>query len=97
MMAAAMGVAERLLALEQAVAELQASGRGQGEPAPQPQPATGTERLAQVLGNVRLASILVRAGYTSPAAVAAASDEALLAVDGVGEKALAVIRERVRG
>ncbi len=32
---------------------------------------------------------------TSVEAVAAAPDEALLAVDGVGEKALGVIREKV--
>ena len=56
---------------------------------------TGLEQLAQRLGNARLAAVLVRAGYTSVEAVAAAPDEALLAVDGVGEKALKVIREKV--
>ena len=51
--------------------------------------------LAQRLGNARLAAVLVRAGYTSVEAVAAAPDEALLAVDGVGDKALAAIRARL--
>jgi hypothetical protein len=53
------------------------------------------ERLAQVLGNSRLAAVLVRAGYTSPEAVAEAPDEALLAIDGVGDRALKVIREKL--
>lgn len=91
-MSAAMGIAERLLALETAVAALQAEVRGEEAPAP---PPTGAERLAQLLGSARLASVLVRAGYTSPEAVGAASDEALLAVDGVAEKTLRLIREKV--
>ena len=41
------------------------------------------ERLAQQLGNARLAAVLVRAGYTSSEAVVVAGDEALLAIDGV--------------
>ena len=49
---------------------------------------SGLERLAQQLGNARMAAVLVRAGYTSPEAVGAAPDEALLAIDGVSEKAL---------
>jgi hypothetical protein len=121
----ARGVAERLLALEAAVAELRAQGRasvGSGKTAAEakrqaaggaaPAPAdpdgaaggekavsegepSGPERLAGMLGSARLAAALVRAGYTSPEAVASAPDEALLAVDGVAEKALKLIREKV--
>ena len=93
-MTAAPGIADRLLALETAVAQLQAIVRGQGQPAPQT-PLTDTERLAQLLGNTRLASVLVRAGFTSPEAVVAATDEELLQVDGIAEKALKLIRRRV--
>ena len=93
-MNAAMGVAERLLALESAVADLQAAVRRRVAPAPPP-PAANTERLAQQVGNNRLAAILAHAGYGSPAAVAAATDEQLLAIDGVAEKALKLIREKV--
>ena len=108
-MGPAQGIGERLLALEAAVAVLQAEVRelatsvawGVGKPAPTtPEPAlkhepSGLEQLAQRLGNSRLAAVLVRAGYTSIDAVAAAPDEALLAVDGVGDKALKLIREKV--
>ena len=96
-MGPAPGIGERLLALEAAVAALQAEVRamvGAGLPAPAPA-ATELELLAQRLGNARLAAVLVRAGYTSVEAVAAAPDEALLVVDGVGEKALKAIREKV--
>ena len=96
-MGAASGIADRLLALELAVAALQAELRtliGAGEPAPAP-PATELELLAQRLGNARLAAVLVRAGYTSVEAVAAAPDAALLAIDGVGDKALKAIREKL--
>jgi hypothetical protein len=93
-MNAAMGIAERLRALESAVAELQTGVRGKEAPAPTP-PVIDSERLAQLLGNSRLASVLARAGYASPAAVAEASDEQLLAIDGVAEKALKLIREKV--
>lgn len=51
--------------------------------------------LAQLL-NSRLAAVLIQAGYGSVAAVKAASDSELLAVPGVGEKALASIRERIQ-
>ena len=77
---------------------------GAGKPAPTPEPAvknepSGLEQLVQRLGpkhsDARLAAVLVRAGYTSVEAVVAAPDEALLAVDGVGEKALKLIREKV--
>ena len=95
------GIGERLLALEVAVAALQAELRvevralaGAGAPAPAPA-ATELELLAQRLGNARLAAVLVRAGYTSIEAVAAAPDEALLAIDGVGERALGAIRARL--
>jgi hypothetical protein len=91
------GIGERLLALEQAVAALQAELSAliaAGSPAPAPAP-TALEQMAQQLGNARLAAVLVRAGYTSVEAVAAAPDEALLAVDGVGEKALGAIRARL--
>ena len=130
-MGGAMGVAERLLALEAAVSELRALVASMGDTAgTQPKtrgksrastenagesagenpkdgaeaaPAdsgaddepSGLERLAQQLGNARMAAVLVRAGYTSPAAVGAAPDEALLAIDGVGEKALRAIREKL--
>ena len=67
---------------------------GAGEPAPTPAP-TALEQLAQQLGNARLAAVLVRAGYTSVEAVAAAPDAALLAVDGVGDKALKAIRAKL--
>ncbi|MFN8466323.1 MAG: hypothetical protein U0X20_12270 [Caldilineaceae bacterium] len=97
------GIGERLLALELAVAGLQAELKGivgAGKPTPTPEPAvksepSGIEQLAQRLGNARLAAVLARAGYTSTEAVAAAPNEALLAVDGVGDKALKLIREKV--
>ena len=91
----ALGIGERLLALEVAVTALQAEVRtliGAGTPAPG---STALEQMAQQLGNARLAAVLVRAGYTSVEAVAAAPDEALIAVDGVGEKALKAIRARL--
>ena len=94
---AAGGIGDRLLALELAVAALQAelqAAIGAGVAAP-PAAPTGVEELAERLGNARLAAVLVRAGYTSSEAVAAAPDEALIAIDGVGEKALKVIRERL--
>jgi hypothetical protein len=94
---AAGGIGDRLLALELAVAALQAelwAAIGAGVAAP-PAAPTGVEELAERLGNARLAAVLVRAGYTSVAAVAAAPDAALLAVDGVGEKALKTIREKM--
>jgi predicted solute-binding protein len=89
-----MSIADRLLALELAVAELQTAVRGRASPALSP-PATETERLAQLLGNSRLAAVLARAGYATPELVAAAPDAALLAVDGIGDKALKLIREKV--
>ena len=92
-MGAASGIAERLLALEMAVAELRML-IGAGSPAPAPAP-TALEQMAQRLGNARLAAVLVRAGYTSVEAVASTPDEALLAIDGVGDKALAAIRARL--
>ena len=102
-MGPAPGIGDRLLALEAAVATLQAELKqivGAGVPAPLPEPIvknepSSLEQLAQRLGNARLAAVLVRAGYTSVDAVAAAPDDALLAVDGVGEKALKSIREHV--
>ena len=96
-MGGAPGIGERLLALELAVAALQAELRtlmGAGTPPP-PSAPTALEQLAQQLGNARLAAVLVRAGYTSREAVAAAPDEALLAIDGIGDKALKTIREKV--
>ena len=83
-MGPAQGIGERLLALEVAVAELQKLvGAAIAAPAAEP---TALEHLAQELGNSRLAAVLVRAGYTSVEAIAAAPDEALLAVDGVGRR-----------
>lgn len=132
-MAGALGVAERLLALEAAVAAIRgelrtlaAGGTGGGtqpktrtksrpsadvaaddtgtdvggadgsalDPDAGEEPA-GPGRLAQMLGNARMASVLVRGGYTSPEAVAAAADEELLALDGVTERALRLIRARL--
>ena len=89
-MGPAPGIGDRLLALEASVATLQAElqafmGAAKAAPAAEP---TAVELLARQLGNGRLAAVLVRAGYTSVEAVAAAPDEALLAVDGVGDKAL---------
>jgi hypothetical protein len=49
------------------------------------------------LVNGRLAAILLRAGYETPGQVQAATDAELLAVDGISEKALALIREKVGG
>ena len=95
------GIGERLLALETAVAELRALIQGvlgttsKPEPAVQSEPSE-LEHLAQRLGNARLAAVLVRAGYTSIEAVAAAPDAALLAVDGVGDKALKLIPRESR-
>jgi hypothetical protein len=101
-MGSALGVAERLLALEAAVAELRTlvQGMEQGATAVAPTPAVPAgdlQRLEQALGNARMAAVLVRAGYTSPEAVAAAPDAALLAIDGIGDKALAAIRARLPG
>jgi hypothetical protein len=95
-MGSALGVAERLLALEAAVAELRMLVQGATAVAPATQPNDLTQ-LSDRLGNARLAAVLVRAGYTSPEAVAAAPDGALLAIDGVGDKALRVIRARLPG
>ena len=100
-MSAAPGIGDRLLALEAAVTALQALVQGVGCPTPTPDPQvvkgepSDLVRLAQLLGNGRLAAVLVRAGYTSPEAVVAASDEALLAIDGVGDKALQMIRAKM--
>ncbi|MFN8469027.1 MAG: hypothetical protein U0X20_25950 [Caldilineaceae bacterium] len=136
-MAGALGVAERLLALEAAVAEIRgqlrtlaAGGTGtagspQAKTRTKVRPAadtlvdepsgaevdgvsggapeadagdeelSGPERLVQTLGNARLAAVLVRAGCVSPEAVAAAADEDLLAIDGVSERALRLIRARL--
>ena len=55
----------------------------------------GEDTLAEVLKNARLAAVLARAGYATTTAVAGAGDEQLLAIDGVSEKALRQIRERV--
>ncbi|MFN8463954.1 MAG: hypothetical protein U0X20_00325 [Caldilineaceae bacterium] len=136
-MAGALGVAERLLALEAAVAEIrsqlrtlaaggtgtagstQTKARTKTRPAADVLPgdvssadvdgadagapeadagdeeASGAERLAQMLGNARLAAALVRAGYASPEAAGAAADGDLLAIDGVSERALRLIRTRL--
>jgi predicted flap endonuclease-1-like 5' DNA nuclease len=117
----ALGVAERLLALEAAVAALarevqalRAAGgtttggtagagktaaheQGESDAADPPAGGSGAEQLEALLGNARLAAVLVGAGYGSPAAVAAAGDDDLLEIDGVGARALRVIREKVRG
>jgi len=136
-MAGALGVAERLLALEAAVtaikgelrtlaaastatagstqpktrtkvrpaadvfadddsgAEVDGADGGTPEPSAGGEEPSGPERLAQMLGNARLAAVLVRAGYTSPEAVAGAADEALLEIDGVSERALRLMRAKL--
>ncbi|MFN8468270.1 MAG: hypothetical protein U0X20_22110 [Caldilineaceae bacterium] len=53
------------------------------------------DALAEVLKNGRLAAVLARAGYGTTTAVAGAGDEQLLGIDGVSEKALRQIRERI--
>ena len=68
----------------QSVSAETAAGGGRGEDA-----------LAEVLKNARLAAVLARAGYGTTTAVAGAGDEQLLAIDGVSEKALRQIRERI--
>ncbi len=55
----------------------------------------GEDALAEVLKNARLAAVLARAGYATTTAVAGAGDAQLLAIDGVSEKALRQIRERI--
>ena len=55
----------------------------------------GEDALAEVLKNARLAAVLARAGYATTTAVAGAGDEQLLGIDGVSEKALRQIRERI--
>lgn len=49
----------------------------------------------QALLNVRLARALVTGGFKSVEDVRSATDESLLSVDGITEKGLAVIREKV--
>jgi DNA-directed RNA polymerase alpha subunit len=56
---------------------------------------TDATPLAPLLGNTRLAAVLARAGFGTVSSLAAASDEQLLKIDGVSEKALKQIRERV--
>jgi hypothetical protein len=51
--------------------------------------------LAEALGNSRLASVLIKAGFTTLEAVRDAADDDLLAVSGVNEKGLAQIREKL--
>ncbi|MFN8469361.1 MAG: hypothetical protein U0X20_27645 [Caldilineaceae bacterium] len=53
------------------------------------------DALTEVLKNGRLAAVLARAGYATTTAVAGAGDEQLLGIDGVSEKALRQIRERI--
>lgn len=57
---------------------------------------SGPDALAFAL-NGKLAAVLVAGGYDSPAAVAAASDDQLLAVWGINAKAVKLIRERIKG
>ncbi len=45
--------------------------------------------------NARLAAVLARAGYATATAVAGAGDAQLLGIDGVSEKALRQIREKM--
>lgn len=51
-------------------------------------------KLGIKLGDTRLAEILVGAGLDTPAKIKAAGDDVLLALPGVGDKALGHIRER---
>lgn len=52
-------------------------------------------RINRKLDDLRLAQRLVDAGYSTPKLIKAASDEALLAIPGVGDAALQIIRERI--
>ncbi len=87
--------------LEQTVAAMVAAGapvpvRCESVSAEPAAVGSGTEdALAEVLKNGRLAAVLARAGYGTTTAVAGAGDAQLLAIDGVSEKALRQIRERI--
>jgi DNA uptake protein ComE-like DNA-binding protein len=77
--------AVRLLA-KQAVGAAVAAGAG--APVANGEDVTG-------LFNARMAKALRDAGLTSSAAIRAASDEELAAIPGLGEKGVALVRERV--
>lgn len=53
------------------------------------------QTLAEMGLEARLWTLLERHGFAVPADIAAASDEALLAIDGIGPKSLQQIRETV--
>lgn len=59
------------------------------------EPTTDAGALASLL-NSRLSNILAKAGYTTLESLKDASDEQLLAIDGVSEKTLKLIREKIQ-
>ena len=53
------------------------------------------DKLNHKLGDRELARKLVAAGYTTPRDIKAASNQALKAVQGIGDATVAVIRQRI--
>jgi DNA-directed RNA polymerase alpha subunit len=74
-------------------AMIKLAGVGDGSPVQEEIVYAGQD-IASLL-NSRLANALVRGGYGSPESLIAATDEELLAVRGVSDKALQQIREKV--
>lgn len=64
----------------------------QGEPA-SPAPLAAWADFGDLGKNLHLVRLLERNGYRTPASVASATDEELLAINGVGPKSLAALRE----
>ena len=93
---AALSIAERLLSLEQRITNLESFFPTATLPVDaEPNMDGPQDALARAL-NVRLAKTLYAAGLRTPDAVRSASDEELLAIDGIGDKALAFIRQQLR-
>ena len=65
-----------------------------GVGAPAPAGDDGPDALAYALGG-KLAALLLAGGYGAVAAVRAASDEALLAIQGISARRLQLIREQL--
>lgn len=69
------------------------------EPEPQAEAPTATDNSSDPAPwrglNVAMVRLLISAGYPNPAAVQAATDDDLLAIDGVGPKAVAKIRKEL--
>lgn len=99
------GLQERLDHLENTLAAMVAAGAPVNAVTPAVCQSVSAETAAQsgrdedalteVLKNARLAAVLARAGYATTTAVAGAGDDQLLGIDGVSEKALRQIRERI--